>query len=163
MAGRADEGRGWGVEDHANIERLPPQGDPPAHDPRPPPPLHLPLLSRRRCRRSRTHHPQIPAPEKPKGRTIVIGAGKGSAQMARAFERAWDGPLEGVVVTRYGYAVPCGAHRDPEAAQHRCRTKRGWKVHAGCSSRSAPHQGRLSSSPSSPAVAPRCCRRHPTP
>lgn len=46
-------------------------------------------------------------PEKPKGRTIVIGAGKGAAQMARAFERLWDGPLEGVVVTRYGYATPC--------------------------------------------------------
>lgn len=46
-------------------------------------------------------------PERPKGRTIVIGAGKGAAQMARAFERLWDGPLEGVVVTRYGYAVAC--------------------------------------------------------
>ncbi|CAI2933191.1 glycerate kinase type-2 family protein [Aminobacter niigataensis] len=46
-------------------------------------------------------------PEKPKGRTIVIGAGKGSAQMAAAFEKAWDGPLEGVVVTRYGFAAPC--------------------------------------------------------
>ena len=34
-------------------------------------------------------------PAKPKGRTIVIGAGKGSAQMAAAFEKAWDGPLEG--------------------------------------------------------------------
>ncbi|GAA2886176.1 hydroxypyruvate reductase [Aminobacter niigataensis] len=46
-------------------------------------------------------------PEKPKGRTIVIGAGKGSAQMAAAFEKAWDGPLEGVVVTRYGFAALC--------------------------------------------------------
>lgn len=46
-------------------------------------------------------------PEKPKGRTVVIGAGKGAAQMARAFERLWDAPLSGVVVTRYGYAVPC--------------------------------------------------------
>ena len=46
-------------------------------------------------------------PEKPKGRTIVIGAGKGSAQMAAAFEKAWDAPLEGVVVTRYGFAAPC--------------------------------------------------------
>ncbi len=43
-------------------------------------------------------------PEKPKGRTIVIGAGKGAAQMAKAFEELWDGPVEGVVVTRYGYA-----------------------------------------------------------
>lgn len=46
-------------------------------------------------------------PEKPKGRTVVIGAGKGAAQMARAFERLWDGPLTGVIVTRYGYAVAC--------------------------------------------------------
>ncbi len=46
-------------------------------------------------------------PEKPKGRTVVVGAGKGAAQMARAFERLWDAPLSGVVVTRYGYAVPC--------------------------------------------------------
>lgn len=62
-------------------------------------------------------------PPKPKGRTIVIGAGKGSAQMARALEKAWDGPLEGVVVTRYGFAVPCArieileaSHPVPDAA-----------------------------------------------
>lgn len=62
-------------------------------------------------------------PEKPGGRTVVVGAGKGSAQMARAFERAWDGPLEGVVVTRYGYAAACeriavmeAAHPVPDAA-----------------------------------------------
>jgi hydroxypyruvate reductase len=46
-------------------------------------------------------------PERPKGRTVVIGAGKGAAQMARAFERLWDAPLTGVVVTRYGYGVSC--------------------------------------------------------
>ena len=46
-------------------------------------------------------------PEAPKGRTIVIGAGKASAAMAQALERHWPGPLEGLVVTRYGYAVPC--------------------------------------------------------
>ncbi|WP_269933431.1 glycerate kinase type-2 family protein [Aminobacter sp. HY435] len=55
-------------------------------------------------------------PEKPKGRTIVIGAGKGSAQMAAALERAWDGPLEGVVVTRYGFAAPCERIRIVEAS-----------------------------------------------
>ncbi|SMH53247.1 glycerate kinase type-2 family protein [Mesorhizobium australicum] len=62
-------------------------------------------------------------PAQPKGRTVVIGAGKGSAQMARAFERAWDGPLSGLVVTRYGYAAPCerievieAAHPVPDAA-----------------------------------------------
>ncbi len=46
-------------------------------------------------------------PEKPKGRTVVIGAGKGSAQLAQAVEAAWDGPLSGVVVTRYGYGAAC--------------------------------------------------------
>lgn len=55
-------------------------------------------------------------PEKPKGRTIVIGAGKGSAQMAAAFEKAWDGPLEGVVVTRYGFSAPCERIRVIEAS-----------------------------------------------
>ena len=45
-------------------------------------------------------------PEKPAGRTVVIGAGKGAAQLAAAFEDLWDGPAEGVVVTRYGYACP---------------------------------------------------------
>jgi glycerate 2-kinase len=55
-------------------------------------------------------------PAKPKGRTIVIGAGKGAAQMAAALEKAWDGPLEGVVVTRYGYAAPCERIRVLEAS-----------------------------------------------
>jgi hydroxypyruvate reductase len=55
-------------------------------------------------------------PKRPKGRTIVVGAGKGSAQMARALEQAWDGPLEGVVVTRYGYAAPCQRIEVLEAA-----------------------------------------------
>jgi glycerate 2-kinase len=55
-------------------------------------------------------------PAKPKGRTIVIGAGKGSAQMAAAFEKAWDGPIEGLVVTRYGYAAPCDRIEIIEAA-----------------------------------------------
>ena len=62
-------------------------------------------------------------PPHPKGRTIVIGAGKASAAMARALEDHWDGPLEGIVVTRYGYDVPCrrieivqAAHPVPDAA-----------------------------------------------
>ena len=62
-------------------------------------------------------------PERPKGRTIVIGAGKASAQMARAFELAWDGPITGLVVTRYGYAEACerieiveASHPVPDAA-----------------------------------------------
>lgn len=55
-------------------------------------------------------------PSRPKGRTIIIGAGKGSAQMARALEKAWDGPLEGVVVTRYGYGAECERIEVIEAA-----------------------------------------------
>lgn len=55
-------------------------------------------------------------PPLPKGRTIVVGAGKGSAQMAVALEELWPGPLDGVVVTRYGYAAPCRRIRVLEAA-----------------------------------------------
>jgi glycerate 2-kinase len=55
-------------------------------------------------------------PEAPTGRTVVIGAGKASAQMARAFEQAWPGPLKGLVVTRYGYAEPCERIEIVEAA-----------------------------------------------
>jgi hydroxypyruvate reductase len=47
----------------------------------------------------------LPAP--PKGRCVVIGAGKASAAMARAVEDNWSGPLSGLVVTRYGHAVAC--------------------------------------------------------
>jgi glycerate 2-kinase len=43
--------------------------------------------------------------QRPKGRTIVVGGGKATASMAKALEDAWDGPLEGVVVTRYGHAI----------------------------------------------------------
>jgi glycerate-2-kinase len=59
-------------------------------------------------------------PTRPKGRTIVIGAGKASAAMARALEDHWDGPLEGLVVTRYGYAVPCERIRDRRRPRTRC-------------------------------------------
>ncbi len=55
-------------------------------------------------------------PDPPAGRTVVVGAGKASAAMARALERHWPGPLEGVVVTRYGHAVPCERIRILEAA-----------------------------------------------
>ena len=55
-------------------------------------------------------------PQPPLGRTIVIGAGKASAQMARAFELAWDGPITGLVVTRYGYAEACERIEIVEAA-----------------------------------------------
>ena len=55
-------------------------------------------------------------PERPGGRVIVIGAGKGAAQMAAAFEALWDGPLEGMVVTRYGFGAKCQRIRVLEAA-----------------------------------------------
>ncbi|NLS03860.1 glycerate kinase [Rhizobium sp. P32RR-XVIII] len=62
-------------------------------------------------------------PARPKGRTVVIGAGKGAAQMARALESVWDEPLDGVVVTRYGYGCETqsieiieAAHPVPDAA-----------------------------------------------
>jgi hydroxypyruvate reductase len=47
---------------------------------------------------------------------VVIGAGKGAAQLAAAFETLWPGPLEGVVVTRYGYGCPTRRVRVIEAA-----------------------------------------------
>ena len=49
--------------------------------------------------------PHLPAP--PKGRTIVVGAGKAAAAMAKAVEDQWPGHLEGLVVTRYGHGAPC--------------------------------------------------------
>jgi len=49
--------------------------------------------------------PNLPPP--PKGRTIVLGAGKASAAMAKAVEDNWPGDLEGLVATRYGHAVDC--------------------------------------------------------
>ena len=62
-------------------------------------------------------------PQPPRGRTIVVGAGKASAAMAAALERHWQGELSGLVVTRYGHAVPCrrieiveAAHPLPDAA-----------------------------------------------
>ena len=58
--------------------------------------------------------PHLPPP--PKGRTIVLGAGKASAAMAKAVEDNWQGSLEGIVVTRYGHGVPCRRIRIVEAA-----------------------------------------------
>ena len=65
--------------------------------------------------------PHLPPP--PRGRTIVVGAGKASAAMARAVEEHWPGELSGLIVTRYGHAVPTthievveAAHPVPDAA-----------------------------------------------
>jgi hydroxypyruvate reductase len=70
----------------------------------------------------------VPAhlPKPPQGRTVVVGAGKASAAMAKALEDHWPGPLDGLVVTRYGHGVPCqridiveAAHPVPDAAGRR--------------------------------------------
>lgn len=54
-------------------------------------------------------------PPKPKGRLVILGAGKASARMAEALESVW-GPCEGLVITRYGYARPCKGIEIVEAA-----------------------------------------------
>ena len=58
--------------------------------------------------------PYLPKP--PKGRTIVVGAGKASATMAQALEAHWTGDLEGLVITRYGHHAPCKKIQVVEAA-----------------------------------------------
>ena len=62
-------------------------------------------------------------PTQPNGRTIVIGAGKASAEMARALEAHWPTPLSGLVVTRYGHGAETrgieiveASHPVPDAA-----------------------------------------------
>ncbi|MGH6838499.1 MAG: glycerate kinase type-2 family protein [Methylocella sp.] len=62
-------------------------------------------------------------PPRPPGRVIVIGAGKAAGAMAKAVEDHWRGPLEGLVVTRYGHGAPCqrieaveASHPVPDAA-----------------------------------------------
>lgn len=59
----------------------------------------------------------IPAalPPRPSGRVVVVGAGKASARMAEAVESVW-GPVEGLVITRYGHARPTQGIRIIEAA-----------------------------------------------
>jgi glycerate 2-kinase (EC 2.7.1.-) len=65
-------------------------------------------------------------PPSPRGRTVVVGAGKAAAAMAQALEAHWSGPLSGVVVTRYGHRVPTrcievleAAHPVPDEASAR--------------------------------------------
>jgi glycerate 2-kinase len=69
------------------------------------------------------HHIRNYLPPPPRGRMLVVGAGKASAAMARAVEDHWPGTLSGLVVTRGGYAVPCrhieiieGSHPVPDAS-----------------------------------------------
>lgn len=58
--------------------------------------------------------PHLPPP--PRGRTLVVGAGKAAAAMAATVERHWSGPLSGLVITRYGHALPCRRVEVVEAA-----------------------------------------------
>ena len=75
-------------------------------------------------------------PQKPVGRTVVVGAGKASAQMARAFEELWEAPVDGLVVTRYGHAVPTSrieiveaSHPVPDEAGYLAARRMMAKVH----------------------------------
>ncbi|MES2297599.1 MAG: glycerate kinase [Pseudomonadota bacterium] len=70
----------------------------------------------------------LPAP--PRGRTIVIGAGKAAARMAQALEQHWTAPLQGLVVTRYGHGAPTrsievieAGHPVPDAASAEAATR----------------------------------------
>lgn len=56
----------------------------------------------------------LPAP--PRGRTLVIGAGKGAAAMAEVLEQHWPTPISGLVVTRYGHGANCRQIEVVEAA-----------------------------------------------
>jgi len=60
---------------------------------------------------------RVPAflPLRPRGRTVVVGAGKAAARMAQAVERARCRDAEGLVITRYGHAVPCATIEVAEA------------------------------------------------
>lgn len=65
--------------------------------------------------------PHLPPP--PRGKLIVLGAGKAAGAMAAAVEAAFPGPLQGVVATPYGHGAPCGritvleaAHPTPDEA-----------------------------------------------
>ena len=60
--------------------------------------------------------PYIDKLQPPNGRTVVIGAGKASAAMARAVEDGWHHPIDGLVVTRYGYGETCKRIEIVEAA-----------------------------------------------
>lgn len=75
-------------------------------------------------------------PGRPAGRTVVIGAGKAAAAMARAVESHWEGELSGSVVTACGHAVPCehievleSAHPVPAAAGQRAAQRLLERVH----------------------------------
>ncbi len=55
-------------------------------------------------------------PPRPTGRTVVVGAGKAAASMARQLEESWPGPIQGIVIVPYGHAVTCTSIEVVEAA-----------------------------------------------
>ncbi len=55
-------------------------------------------------------------PRAPRGRTVVVGAGKAAAAMALAVDRHWDDELSGVVVTATGHGLRCPRIEVMEAA-----------------------------------------------
>jgi glycerate 2-kinase len=64
------------------------------------------------------------------GRTLVIGAGKGAAAMAKVVEEHWQGELSGLVVTRYGHGADCkrievveASHPVPDEAGQRAAAR----------------------------------------
>ena len=68
--------------------------------------LHLYRVAVQRAQPLHSMAQHLPPP--PKGRTVVLGAGKAGASMAQALEALWpqDAPLSGLVVTRYGHIPP---------------------------------------------------------
>jgi hydroxypyruvate reductase len=73
--------------------------------------------------------PHLPRPPA-KGRTLVVGAGKGAAAMAKAVEDHWEGDLSGLVVTRYGHCADCkrievveASHPVPDEAGRRAAAR----------------------------------------
>jgi len=68
-------------------------------------------------------------PPAPRGRTIVVGAGKASAAMAAAVEANWQGSLEGLVLTRYGHGCAC-EHIEIVEAAHPVPDRAGFEAAA---------------------------------
>jgi len=68
-------------------------------------------------------------PKPPQGRTLVVGAGKAAAAMARAVEAYWRAPLSGIVVTRHGHGLPL-KHIEVVEASHPVPDEAGQKAAA---------------------------------
>jgi hydroxypyruvate reductase len=89
-----------------------------------PPPLLRQMLAAAVAAADPAHCVAAQLPPVPRGRTLVIGAGKAAASMAQAVERAWPAPLSGLVVTRDGYGLPT-RHIEVLEAGHPVPDERG--------------------------------------